>query len=273
MMRSAAIALCTAMVFAAAPSTRAAIAATTAIQPVGSADRVDLAIAEASLRFGVPASWIRAVIRAESFGKPGAVSVKGAVGLMQVMPSTYAGLRSRLRLGSDPFDVHDNVLAGTAYLRLMFDRFGVAGMVGGYNAGPERWQAYLAGAQVLPSETVGYLSRLAPVLGFDGPAMPASPTSFPSRSPFEAPIFVGSPAEDLRAQRRRVVEIINRNTTVLAPSGVLRGSTALTAERPVDGNREAAPPLSVPLSSAADVSSGPPVISLFAPVSREQPRP
>ena len=90
-------------------------------------------IAEASQRFGIPEHWIRAVLRAESAGDVRAVSTAGAMGLMQVMPDTWAGLRVRYSLGRDPYDQRDNILAGTAYLREMFDRYGnVAAMLAAY---------------------------------------------------------------------------------------------------------------------------------------------
>lgn len=80
---------------------------------------VDIAahVAEASLRFGIPEQWIYAVMRAESAGRIGAVSSAGAMGLMQLMPGTWARQRARFRLGTDPFDPRDNILAGTSYLR------------------------------------------------------------------------------------------------------------------------------------------------------------
>src|SRR5262249_49882988 len=65
-------------------------------------------IDEAASRFSVPASWIRALIQIESKGYPKALSPKGAVGLMQLMPNTYAELRTRCGLGADPTDPHDN---------------------------------------------------------------------------------------------------------------------------------------------------------------------
>ena len=43
----------------------------------------------------------------------------GALGLMQLMPGTWADMRGRLGLGSDPHDPHDNIIAGAAYLRLV----------------------------------------------------------------------------------------------------------------------------------------------------------
>src|SRR5208282_6593117 len=81
-------------------------------------------VTEASQRFGVPAAWIRAVMRAESFGAVHAISPKGAMGLMQIMPATWAGLRQRYRLGPDPYDAHDNIIAGAAYLSELHDRYG-----------------------------------------------------------------------------------------------------------------------------------------------------
>src|SRR5216683_129537 len=51
-------------------------------------------------------------------------------------------LRLRYRLGRDPRDPHDNILAGAAYLREMHDRFGAAGFLAAYNAGPGRYQDY-----------------------------------------------------------------------------------------------------------------------------------
>jgi hypothetical protein len=156
------------------------------------ADPVSAAVAEASRRFGVPEHWIRAVMRVESAGRVDAVSRAGAMGLMQVMPGTYAELRARYGLGTDPFAIRDNVMAGTAYLREMFDRYGATGMLAAYNAGPGRWEAYRAGVRPLPAETVGYLARLSPVL--DIAAVPAPPNRVVSAvpSPFEAPLFVVS---------------------------------------------------------------------------------
>src|SRR5712672_1381406 len=124
-------------------------------------------IAEASRRFGIPERWIRAVIRVESSGQVKAVSPKGAIGLMQIMPDTWAGLRLRYRLGRDPRDPHDNILAGAAYLREMHDRYGAAGFLAAYNAGPGRYQEYLATGRPLPAETLAYVAALAPLIDGD----------------------------------------------------------------------------------------------------------
>src|SRR5690606_12918304 len=84
-------------------------------------------IAEAAAWFGLPEHWIAAVLQAESAGDPRAVSRAGAMGLMQVMPETWAELRARHRLGPDPFDIRDNIHAGAAYLREMLDHYGNVG--------------------------------------------------------------------------------------------------------------------------------------------------
>jgi D-alanyl-D-alanine carboxypeptidase len=126
-------------------------------------------IQEAAKRYRVPDQWVRAVMHQESGGREQAVSPVGAMGLMQVMPATYAGLRTRHRLGDDPYDPHNNILAGTAYIREMYDRYGAPGFLAAYNAGPDRLDQYLTGASPLPDETVNYLAAIAPNLGSDVP--------------------------------------------------------------------------------------------------------
>src|ERR1700759_3977531 len=121
-------------------------------------------IHEASGRFGVPERWIRSVMRQESGGQEDVISWAGAMGLMQVMPDTYDGLRQRYSLGDDPFDPHNNILAGTAYLREMYDRFGAPGFLAAYNAGPNRLDQYLSNRTPLPAETVSYVASVAPLL-------------------------------------------------------------------------------------------------------------
>src|SRR6516164_4455943 len=146
-------------------------------------------IAEASRRFGIPARWIRTVMRVESGGRVRAVSRKGAIGLMQIMPDTWAGLRQRYRLGRDPYDPHDNILAGAAYLREMHDRYGTAGFLAAYSAGPGRYAEYLATGRPLPAATLAYVAALAPLVGGDpvnrGVVIAAGPAAWTS-----APLLV-----------------------------------------------------------------------------------
>ncbi|MFN3169537.1 MAG: lytic transglycosylase domain-containing protein [Hyphomicrobiales bacterium] len=102
-------------------------------------------IVEAAFRFAIPMHWIHAVIVAENAADPLAVSPKGAMGLMQIMPDTWDALRTRHGFGADPFAPADNILAGSAYLRAMLDRYGsVALMLAAYNTGPGRVDEHLA---------------------------------------------------------------------------------------------------------------------------------
>jgi soluble lytic murein transglycosylase-like protein len=121
-------------------------------------------IAEASQRFAIPSNWIRAVIWIESGARPYAVSPKGAMGLMQIMPKTYAGLRTRYHLGPNAYDPRDNILAGVAYLREMQNRFGSPGFLAAYNAGPDRYERHLATGGPLPLETQDYVAMLMPII-------------------------------------------------------------------------------------------------------------
>ncbi|RWL15135.1 MAG: lytic transglycosylase domain-containing protein [Mesorhizobium sp.] len=143
----------------------AAIAQNAPIERTAAGDPYADIIAEASHRFGIPKAWIRAVMRAESRGDVRAISAAGAIGLMQIMPDTWAELRLRHRLGSDPYSPRDNILAGAAYLREMHDRYGSPGFLAAYNAGPGRYEEYLAGRRPLPAETRAYVAALASLVG------------------------------------------------------------------------------------------------------------
>lgn len=154
-------------------------------------DPIAAHIAEAAQRFGIPERWIVAVMRAESAGNTRAVSSAGAQGLMQVMPATWDELRVRHRLGSDPFDPRDNILAGAAYLREMYDRYGtIPGMLAAYNAGPDRYDEHLASGRPLPAETRAYVDLLAPALGETALSLGAPAVQSPPPDWREAPLFV-----------------------------------------------------------------------------------
>ena len=143
-------------------------------------------IEEASTRFGIPTSWIERVMRAESRGRTmlngrPIRSRAGAMGLMQLMPATWTEMRARLALGSNPDDPRDNILAGTFFLRLMYDRFGYPGLFGAYNAGPGTYAAWLAGNRRLPGETVAYLGTVGGT---------SQPMSLATQSAAPPPLFV-----------------------------------------------------------------------------------
>ena len=122
-------------------------------------------ITEASKRFAVPEHWIRSVMRVESAGEVRARSQKGAMGLMQIMPQTWSELRARYDLGADPYAPRDNILAGTAYIRELYQRYGAPGFLAAYNAGPARYENHLATGRSLPDETQDYVAMLAPMIG------------------------------------------------------------------------------------------------------------
>ncbi|MGC8202626.1 lytic transglycosylase domain-containing protein [Aliiroseovarius sp. PTFE2010] len=160
--------------------------------PASEQHPIDVHIEEAARRFGIPRTWIRAVMEVESAGNPRAVSHAGAMGLMQIMPGTWAELRAAYGLGDDPFDPRDNILAGVGYLRQMYDLFGSPGFLAAYNAGPARYQDHLNTGRALPRETRDYLALLAPLVG-DG-ADAAQRMNRPQRTQDwrDAPLFAAT---------------------------------------------------------------------------------
>ena len=120
---------------------------------------------EAAHQFAIPAPWIRQVMRLESAGRAfidgkQIRSSAGAMGLMQTMPTTYTELRERYGFGTDPNDPHDNIFAGAAYLRELYERYGWPSLFAAYHAGPTRFEAYLSTGRPLPEATRDYLAAL-----------------------------------------------------------------------------------------------------------------
>ena len=148
-------------------------------------------------------------MRVESAGQVRARSRQGAMGLMQIMPQTWAELRARYGLGADPYDPHDNILAGAAYIRELYQRFGAPGFLAAYNAGPGRYENHLATNRPLPDETQQYIARLAPTV--DGKqigqiAAPAKPSTLAGSRLFVVRLASNStvdrPSPDARPDRR-----------------------------------------------------------------------
>ncbi|MFG1270444.1 lytic transglycosylase domain-containing protein [Xanthobacter versatilis] len=198
-------------------------------------DRYADFIAEAGERFDIPVTWIRAVIRAESDGDARSASPKGAMGLMQIMPQTWAEVRIHYGLGEDPFDPHDNVMAGAAYLRELFDRYGNPGFLAAYNAGPGRYEASLKG-RPLPQETRAYVDKLTQDIAH-GKAEPGTSIRLGTatvETPFwaQSPIFAvqpilssaADPASPDRAQAAPDVRDVSAITPRPAGLFVARGS-------------------------------------------------
>ncbi|MCC8969799.1 lytic transglycosylase domain-containing protein [Bradyrhizobium sp. Cham227] len=170
-------------------------------------------IEEASQRFTIPARWICSVLSVETAGNMHAKSPKGAMGLMQIMPATWAELRQRYDLGNDPYDPRDNILAGTAYLRELFDRYGSRGVFAAYNAGPTRYEEHLAGAP-LPDETRAYVAKLANLLSIQPPPSCAESR----RSSVAATLFVER-ADPMEARGRPTAFVLSRYATIAISPG------------------------------------------------------
>ena len=99
----------------------------------------DDVISEAAERNGISSSLLKAVIHVESYFNPRAVSKKGALGLMQIMPENLESLNI-----NDPFDPWENIMGGAYYFRTMLERFSgqVDLALAAYNAGPTVVEKY-----------------------------------------------------------------------------------------------------------------------------------
>jgi len=128
-------------------------------EPVMS-NRCDVYVPEAARRSGLSEDVVMRVMRAESGGKSRIVSVKGAIGCMQIMPATWTYLTARYNLGADPYDARMNMIGGAMYLAELAARYGWPGALSAYNAGPGRYQRYVQGGVPLPAETIAYTARL-----------------------------------------------------------------------------------------------------------------
>ena len=130
-------------------------------------NRWDGIIDQASKRFNVPKAWIRAVMTRESGGRTmlgenqPIISRAGAVGLMQLLPETYQEMATEHKLGANPFEPRDNIMAGAAYLRWLHHKYGFPAMFAAYNAGPGKLEDHLAHGVSLPAETRAYIGGIA----------------------------------------------------------------------------------------------------------------
>jgi soluble lytic murein transglycosylase-like protein len=136
-----------------------------------------LIVAEASERFDVPEAWIRTVIRHESGGRAfvGGRPLRGpggTIGLMQLSPDTYRVMRERYDLGPDPADPYDNVMAGTALIREMYEEFGAPLFIAAYNCGARCAAEIRAGTKPLPVSTRRYMAAMEPTLAIASPERP-----------------------------------------------------------------------------------------------------
>lgn len=189
-------------------------------------------VVEAAARYDVPEKWVREVMRQESGGRlyeNGTLitSGAGAMGLMQVMPGTYDELRARYGFGDDPYDPHDNIMAGTAYLRELYDVYGSPGFLAAYNAGPGRLEDYLVRRRGLPDETRKYVARVGAAIGSTRPErvtgspqfaqlpinIPAGPRN-PRSAPAQAPVAL---ADNRGVSRTTIARVTVQSSDLPVP--------------------------------------------------------
>ncbi|GFE93871.1 lytic transglycosylase domain-containing protein [Acetobacter persici] len=187
------------------PGSMLALLALTFSPVIACAQDWDDLVRQAAERNAIPATWVRAVLRAESAGDPHAVSGAGAMGLMQLMPGTWKEVRRTLNLGADPFDPHDNIAAGAAYLRWLHDRYGDEGFLAAYNAGPGRYDEHLASGRPLPGETISYVEFVTRLMKNRSSDLhlPAAFLPFPARSWMTAALFVSGQSDAFRTTTSR----------------------------------------------------------------------
>ncbi|MCG4262038.1 lytic transglycosylase domain-containing protein [Acetobacter senegalensis] len=191
------------------PGSMLALLALTFSPVIACAQDWDDLVRQAAERNAIPATWVRAVLQAESAGDPHAVSGAGAMGLMQLMPGTWKEVRRTLNLGADPFDPRDNIAAGAAYLRWLHDRYGDAGFLAAYNAGPGRYDDHLASGRSLPAETISYVEFVTRLMKNRSSDLhlPAALLHFPARSWMTAALFVSGQSDAFRTTTSRRVAV------------------------------------------------------------------
>jgi len=178
-----------------------AIRATRPVEPTVAGERFEPLVQEHATRRGLRPDLVRAVIQVESGFNPRAMSPKGAMGLMQLMPATARELGVR-----DAYDPADNIRGGTAYLRQLLDRYegNEELALAAYNAGFDAVDRH--GGRVPPySETQNYVRK------------------------------VGAAADaDIRGSATRVKRIIYKTVDIIDGRPVVR----YTTERPAPGTYE-----------------------------------
>lgn len=181
-------------------------------------------VRQAAEQNAIPATWVRAVLQAESAGDSRAVSSAGAMGLMQLMPGTWKDVRRTLNLGNDPFDPRDNIAAGAAYLRWLHDRYGDAGFLAAYNAGPGRYDDHLTTGRPLPAETVSYVASVARLI--DDPSLSAHfsiPFSIaPAGGWTSASLFISGSENAFRSSSQSIF-LNQAGQAILTPSALFAG--------------------------------------------------
>jgi hypothetical protein len=212
----------------------------------------------------VPERWIREVMRQESGGRASATSRVGAMGLMQVMPGTYAELTRRYGLGGDPY--HPGTTSWPARPTSARCTSSTARRLpAAYNAGPRRLEDYLWGSRGLPDETRNYVARIGPRIAGATPGRRAAPEVYAAAElPFDIPRGPrrGDPSTMLALREQRQAVDPGIRVAQLPPGPVVRmepipdGSTFAAAPLPA-----AVPAAPVQLASAGPVVAMAPIAS------------
>ncbi len=257
---------------------------------------------EASVRYDVPERWIREVMRVESGGRTEMngrpiTSGAGAMGLMQVMPGTYDELRRRYSLGDDPYDPHNSILAGAAYIRELYDLYGSPGFLAAYNGGPGRLDDYLTRNRPLPEETRRYVAKIGPRIVDAFPAKRATselyamngvPASIPAGPRYPEPaVAAAAPAQP--TQSMGPVEVAYAPPSAndgafdpppgWTPRGMSRAETAAYVPPPASPPPASPPPASPPPAAPMVAALLPPaepapvVAAALTPPSGYEPAP
>ena len=169
-------------------------------------------ITRAAERFVLPRAWICAVIEVESGGHQRLdgvpiVSARGAMGLMQLMPKTFAAMARRYHLPNAPFTARENILAGAGYLHRCYLRFGFPLLFSAYAAGPERVEKFIIHGEPLPRSARDYTLHILHSLGA-GRAVMVSFAPAAARDLFVTPsdgsrLFAGPPSGGRATPRAR----------------------------------------------------------------------
>lgn len=196
---------------------------------------------EAASRSGLGIDVLLRVMQAESGGSATIVSVKGAMGCMQIMPTTWTDLSRRYGLGSDPYNARMNMIGGALYLAELGRRFGWPGAFAAYNAGPSRYMRHATDGVPLPTETVAYTARLG---GVAAPGVAAPGVATLSRVRWqEARLFLARGNDGVE----RGLETVSRTAAVPGAASEAASAAALPAARNVS--------ILFPLSTIAPAAS------------------
>ncbi len=221
--------------------------ATPSIAPPASARASPCAphAAEAAARSRLSEAVVLRVMHVESRGRATAISPKGAMGCMQIMPATWRYLTARHGLGADPWNARFNMIGGALYLAELARQFGFPGAYAAYNAGPARYARHVQKAVPLPAETVAYMASVtgAPPRGVRGRVRDAGAAAMPPRWQ-DAGLFLVAEREARREPQRKPAG---------APAKVANDAAAIGGEEGAARSRKASGEIESPALSDARV--------------------